>query len=125
MRCRLSVPPALLEAELGELRRLAGGLGVACSLAGRAANAVLDATCTAADEDALSELVGAVRRRLGGHSGSAASGSLVVRDGPLGLRRRLDVWGPLAPGTLALMREVKQRFDPAAVLAPGRFVGGI
>jgi len=39
-------------------------------------------------------------------------------------RRNTDVWcGPI-PG-LGLMERVKQRFDPACVLAPGRFVGGI
>ncbi len=35
-----------------------------------------------------------------------------------------DVFGP-PPSSLALMREVKARFDPRRVLAPGRFVGGI
>ena len=34
-----------------------------------------------------------------------------------------DRWGPV-PG-LELMRRVKERFDPGALLAPGRFVGGI
>jgi hypothetical protein len=29
------------------------------------------------------------------------------------------------PGTLALMRRVKEQFDPGHRLAPGRFVGGI
>jgi glycolate oxidase FAD binding subunit len=36
----------------------------------------------------------------------------------------LDAWGP-PPATLATMRALKTRFDPAGVLAPGRFVGGI
>jgi glycolate oxidase FAD binding subunit len=35
-----------------------------------------------------------------------------------------DVFGP-PPGSLALMRALKTRFDPRRVLAPGRFVGGI
>jgi glycolate oxidase FAD binding subunit len=35
-----------------------------------------------------------------------------------------DVFGS-PPGSLALMRAVKARFDPQRVLAPGRFVGGI
>ena len=35
-----------------------------------------------------------------------------------------DVYGA-PPGSLALMRAVKARFDPQRVLAPGRFVGGI
>jgi glycolate oxidase FAD binding subunit len=35
------------------------------------------------------------------------------------------MWGPPDPGALALMRRVKDRFDPEHRLAPGRFVGGI
>jgi len=37
----------------------------------------------------------------------------------------LDVWGPQDPALLALMRRVKNEFDPAHTLAPGRAVGGI
>ena len=40
------------------------------------------------------------------------------------LRERFDAFGP-APETLPLMRALKQRFDPDAVLAPGRFLGRI
>jgi glycolate oxidase FAD binding subunit len=40
------------------------------------------------------------------------------------LRARLDAWGP-PPATIATMRALKGRFDPAGTLAPGRYVGGI
>jgi glycolate oxidase FAD binding subunit len=36
----------------------------------------------------------------------------------------LDAWGS-AGDALALMRAVKQQFDPKSTLNPGRFVGGI
>ena len=36
----------------------------------------------------------------------------------------VDAWGE-PPSTIATMRELKTRFDPHGVLAPGRFVGGI
>jgi len=53
--------------------------------------------------------------RLGGHA--------VVLTAPASSRDILDMWGPV-PG-LALMRRVKDQFDPSHRFAPGRFVGGI
>jgi glycolate oxidase FAD binding subunit len=53
--------------------------------------------------------------RSGGHA--------VVLTAPPPVRDILDMWGPV-PG-LALMRRVKDQFDPEHRFAPGRFVGGI
>jgi glycolate oxidase FAD binding subunit len=44
--------------------------------------------------------------------------------GAAALRADLDAWGE-PPATLPTMRALKERFDPSAILAPGRFVGGI
>lgn len=52
-----------------------------------------------------------------------AHGHAVVLTAPAAVRDRVDLWGPV-PG-LALMRRVKEQFDPDARFAPGRFVGGI
>ena len=51
-------------------------------------------------------------------------GSAVIVRGPAGLRTRTDVWGPIGDG-LALMRAVKERFDPAGILNAGRGPGGL
>jgi len=51
-------------------------------------------------------------------------GSLLVLQSPPAVRSEIDSWGK-APDSLALMRRVKERFDPAGILNPGRFVGGI
>jgi len=40
------------------------------------------------------------------------------------LRATIDAWGE-APSTIATMRALKERFDPAGILAPGRYVGAI
>jgi glycolate oxidase FAD binding subunit len=50
-------------------------------------------------------------------------GSLVVIDAPRAVKDTVDVWGPIP--ALALMRRIKDQFDPEHRLAPGRFVGGI
>ncbi len=52
-------------------------------------------------------------------------GSVVVERGPAALRARVDPWGSVPPPALALMRALKQEFDPRRTLNPGRFVAGI
>ena len=54
----------------------------------------------------------------------ARGGHLVVEWAPLGAREACPVWDPPGPG-VDLMRRLKARLDPAGVLNPGRFVGGI
>ncbi|HEY6147069.1 MAG TPA: FAD-binding oxidoreductase, partial [Thermoanaerobaculia bacterium] len=51
-------------------------------------------------------------------------GSLVLEAAPPRVRERVDVWGT-PPASIAVMRALKDRFDPSGRLAPGRFVGGI
>jgi glycolate oxidase FAD binding subunit len=54
----------------------------------------------------------------------ARGGSLVVLRCPSEVKSKLDVWGS-AGDALPVMKSVKAQFDPAGVLNPGRFVGGI
>jgi glycolate oxidase FAD binding subunit len=54
----------------------------------------------------------------------AGRGSAVIVRGSAELRTRAGVWGSIGDG-LALMKAVKQRFDPANILNPGRGPGGI
>jgi glycolate oxidase FAD binding subunit len=42
-----------------------------------------------------------------------------------GATRVTDPWPAVDPGVLAVMRRVKQRFDPAGAFRPGTFVGGL
>jgi glycolate oxidase FAD binding subunit len=52
-----------------------------------------------------------------------AGTSVVVLHAPPAVREAVDVWGPVP--ALALMRAVKDQFDPDHRLAPGRFAGRI
>ena len=52
-------------------------------------------------------------------------GSVIVARGPVELRRAVDPWGPIEPRALALMRSLRDEFDPGRVLNPGRYVGGL
>ena len=51
-------------------------------------------------------------------------GTAVVEQCPLPVKRQIDVWGD-PPDSLAIMRRIKDRFDPGGILNPGRFLGGI
>jgi len=106
-------PGAVLTAEPAALATvLANAPGALRGSAGVGVLAVgLDTATVAADLDALRGLAAA-------HGGSA-----VLRCAPPEVKAGLDVWGPVP--ALALMRRLKDEFDPEHRLAPGRFVGGI
>ena len=53
-----------------------------------------------------------------------AKGSLVVLQAPVAVKERVDVWGPPGKG-FAMMRGLKEQFDPGNILNPGRFVQGL
>jgi glycolate oxidase FAD binding subunit len=72
----------------------------------------------AAEPETLAQRITTLRREA-----SERRGSLVVTALPAALVGAIDPWGPVA--ALALMRSLKQRFDPNDILNPGRFVGGI
>ncbi|HEU4349102.1 MAG TPA: FAD-binding oxidoreductase [Actinoplanes sp.] len=72
-------------------------------------------------EQSAAEVARAVEYLRG--AATRAGGHAVVLTAPAEVRRGLDMWGPV--GGLALMRRVKEQFDPGRRFAPGRFVGGI
>jgi glycolate oxidase FAD binding subunit len=68
-------------------------------------------------EDAgLAERIEDARREL-----EKEGGSVIIAQGTPALMQRVDPWGEVG-AQQRLMEELKQTFDPAGVLAPGRFV---
>jgi len=55
--------------------------------------------------------------------GPPARANVVVLHAPSAVGGLVDLFGPVP--SLALMRAVKNQFDPAGTMAPGRFAGGI
>jgi glycolate oxidase FAD binding subunit len=123
---RLAGEPARLGHWLAALEHVArdGDIGVVS--VGEAGGGVLRASLRAPEGDGLPAatwLAGAVS----GLRAALASegGSLVVERAPRAVKDTVDVWGPVGPEALALMRRLKSEFDPAGILNPGRFVGGL
>ncbi len=118
-RCALlkvSVLPSELAATLTLIEQLAGKRGYAA--AGRAGAGVFH-VCIIDDVQLQKRVIDGLRDAL-----PLGRGSAVVVKSPPELRTHVDVWGPMGDG-LALMRSVKQKFDPAGVLSPGRGPGGL
>jgi glycolate oxidase FAD binding subunit len=68
----------------------------------------------------VKDLVLPLRRAL-----EAEGGSLTVERGPIELKAQCDAWGTIRPEILAIMTRIKCEFDPAGLLNPGRFAGGL
>ena len=51
-----------------------------------------------------------------------SGGSMVIDAAPVDLKREVDVFGPLR-ADFAIMRRLKEQFDPGRTLSPGRFAG--
>jgi len=97
------------------LSRVPDLLGLGAAVRGSAGTGVLYADIPVEDAPAVVERLRAAAVRAGGYA--------VVLTAPPAVRELVDMWGPVAG--LALMRRVKDRFDPEHRFAPGRFVGGI
>jgi glycolate oxidase FAD binding subunit len=123
---RLAGEPARLGHWLAALEHVARDGGVGLVSVGEAGGGVLRASLRAPEGDGLpaatwlAGAVSALRAAL-----ALEGGSLVVEQAPRAVKDTVDVWGPVAPDALAIMRRLKSEFDPAGILNPGRFVGGI
>jgi glycolate oxidase FAD binding subunit len=118
-RCALlkvSVLTTELAATLTLIEKLAGAQGY--SAIGRAGAGVFR-LCILGDIQSQKRIIDGLRDSL-----PLGRGSAVIVKSPPELRTHVDVWGPIGDG-LALMKSVKQQFDPVGVLSPGRGPGGL
>ena len=119
LRLKAAVPVSavagLLDTAIGQARRL----GLTCRWLAFAGNGIVYLYLGGGSDEVCSALVDELRGWA-----VAAGGSLVVEQAPTTLKRRIDVWGA-PPSGFALMRRLKQTYDPLGLLNPGRYVGGL
>lgn len=116
---RLGLPPTRLLAAASELASLCSRSGVAVGGGANLGAGVLRLALGAEQAGFGKNLVSAARALAAKEQGVA-----ILERGPLSLKAGNDIYGP-APAALALMRELKHRFDPDGVMAPGRGPGGL
>jgi glycolate oxidase FAD binding subunit len=113
---RLADLPSRLPAVIQVAEKLVSRAGVPAKSMMHAGDGIVRVFVSESDSEALAFAIGEARAVM------AVSGGTVVahsRDGEL--MRRVDAFGSVGP-VHALMTKMKEIFDPAGVLAPGRFV---
>ncbi|MGD0698418.1 MAG: FAD-binding oxidoreductase [Trebonia sp.] len=124
---RVSFPPARLAGTLTLIRSAAAGSGVDAAIGGSAGAGVLDVKVPVGSPPAaVARFVDALRADLGRLSQpGTAPGSVraVVVYAPDEVRDLADTHGPVP--SLALLRAVKDEFDPEHRMAPGRLADAV
>jgi len=123
---RVAFWPGQLTAVLTAIRAAADAAGLDPAIGGSAGAGVLEVSVRAeAAVEAVADFVAVLRAGLDGLSDGLppSRASAVVLCAPAAVRDSVDMWGRVP--SLALMRAVKDQFDPEHRMAPGRFAGGI
>ncbi|MBN2439553.1 MAG: FAD-binding oxidoreductase [Deltaproteobacteria bacterium] len=98
--------------------------GLACALACHAGNGILyTAIWAGQDWTAKTAAVVETIEKLTAEA-VKNEGNLVVEVAPLFIKEKVSVWGRTGQD-ISLVRGLKEKFDPAGIMNPGRYVGGI
>lgn len=119
MMLRVGIPIPCVGEQLAYYEQETANLGIKLSYTVSLGVGLLKLRLQSQNQGALQNVVLRMREAV-----EETGGYLVVEDASSHLKNSLGVWGK-APGSLALMRGVKQTIDPQGIMSPGRFVGGI
>ncbi len=109
---------------MGAYERIAQGLGVDCAFTSHAGNGILYSYLLVGKD--LTSKVAFLTELIGKLTAEAVKneGNLVVEMSPVSIKEKVDVWGQ-SRSDHRVVRRLKKEIDPAGILNPGRFVGGI
>ena len=116
--CKCCVLPSQIGSLCDALFRQAELAKVAATLVAQGTG-LAELRWDAAGQQPLTTLLRAMRGEV-----DRLEGTLTVSQCPVAMKNELDVWGTVKDA-LPLMHRIKEKFDPAHTLNPGRFVGGI
>jgi glycolate oxidase FAD binding subunit len=113
---RLADLPTRLSPTLQVAQKLVARAGAGARLAAHAGDGIVRVYLGAGDAEQVAFAIGEARAVMG-----VTGGTVIAHSRDAELARRVDAFG--APGPARpLMTKLKQIFDPAGILAPGRFV---
>jgi glycolate oxidase FAD binding subunit len=124
----ISLKSNFLISKCGEMLRsyekIAQGLGVDCAFICHSGSGILYTYVLAGKNlrlkiESLVKLIGELTSEA-----VRNGGNLLVESCLPAIKKRIDVWGQ-PRGDYRIMRRLKEQMDPAGILNPGRFVGGI
>jgi glycolate oxidase FAD binding subunit len=98
--------------------------GLSCALTSRAGNGILSSYILL--KDGITEHLDTVVNFLENMTEEAVKrdGNMVIEFAPVALKEKISVWGK-SRDDFTIMHGLKKQIDPAGILNPGRFVGGI
>ena len=116
--CKCSVLPAQIGSLCDVIYRHAQPAEVAATLVAQATG-LAEVRLDSSRPSSLVEVLQSVRGEV-----DRFHGTLIVQQCPASVKEAVDVWGTLRDA-VPLMQQIKEKFDPARTLNPGRFVGAI
>ena len=120
---RISLPPATVGEVLASLESAAAARGLLPAIVAQVASGTallhLFSPSLPINTGALAQVIADTRKLARQRRGSA-----VLEQAPLESKMSIDVWDGGGDAT-AIMRRLKDQYDPNCTLNPGRFLGGI
>ena len=120
---RISLPPATVGEVLASLESAAAARGLMPAIVAHVPSGIvlvhLYSPGMSIDLGALAQVIADARKLTRQRRGTA-----VLEQAPLKAKRSIDIWDG-GGEAMAIMRRLKDQYDPNYTLNPGRFVGGI